>query len=303
MNSDDADPLADAVLAARLFVLAPRTFGGMVLRGSSPARDALVAALGEVIALRRLPGHVDDERLLGGIDLAASLSAGRPIRQRGLIEEAAGGALLAGMAERMDSAIAGRLVQALDDSRAALVLLDDATEPDEAPPVSLTERLAFACDLTHSREWRNVELAPAKGALAQVAPLDDDALRALAATATALGVDSLRPLIFAGEAARGLAALAGRDAASKADLTGAVRLVLAPRATQLPQQDAEAPPDDTPPPPPDGERDEQQDTQQQQQELDLSDILVEAAKAAIPADLLAQLAQGNAPRRSSSSGT
>lgn len=300
---DAADPLHDAVLAARLFVLAPRTFGGMTLRGGSPARDALVAALGEVVALRRLPGHVDDERLLGGIDLAASLSAGTPIRQTGLIDEAQGGALLAGMAERMDGSIAGRLVQALDDGRAALVLLDDASEQDETPPVSLTERLAFACDLTHSREWRAVEMDAARGSLAEVAPLNDEALRALAATAAALGVDSLRALIFTGEAARGLAALAGRDAASKADLTGAVRLVLAPRATQLPQQEDAAPPEEQPPPPPDGERDEQQDSQQQQQELDLSDILVEAAKAAIPADLLAQLAQGNAPRRSSNSGT
>lgn len=301
--TDAADPLHDAVLAARLFALSPRTFGGMVLRGGSPARDALVAGLGEVVALRRLPGHVDDEHLLGGIDLAASLSAGRSIRQRGLIDEATGGALLAGMAERMDTRTAGRLVQAVDDGKAALVLLDDASEADDAPPQSLTERLAFACDLTHSREWRAVELEAAKGTLAQVAPLDDDALRALAATAAALGVDSLRALIFAGEAARGLAALAGRDAATKADLTGAVRLVLAPRATQLPQQEDAAPPEDQPPPPPDGEQDEQQDSQQQQQELDLSDILVEAAKAAIPADLLAQLAQGNAPRRSSSSGT
>ena len=300
---DAADPLHDAVLAARLFTLAPRTFGGIILRGGSPARDALVAALDETIALRRMPGHVDDERLLGGIDLAASLSAGKPIRQRGLIQEAQTGALLAGMAERMDASIAGRLVQAMDDGKAALVLLDDAVEPDEAPPVSLTERLAFACDLTHSREWRGVELAPAKGALSQVAPLDDEALRALAATAEALGVESLRALIFAGEAARGLAALAGRDATNEADLSGAVRLVLAPRATQLPPQQDAAPPEDTPPPPPDGERDDQQDTEQQQQELDLSDILVEAAKAAIPADLLAQLAQGNAPRRSSSSGT
>ncbi len=298
-----ADALHDAVLAARLLALAPRTFGGMVLRGGSPARDALVAALGEVVALRRLPGHVDDERLLGGIDLAASLSAGKPIRQRGLIEEAAGGALIAGMAERIDSSIAGRLVQALDDGKAALVLLDDASEPDEAPPVSLTERLAFACDLSASREWRGVALAPAKGALAAVAPLDDDALRALAATAAALGVDSLRALIFAGEAARGLAALAGRSAASEADLSGAVRLVLAPRATQMPRQEDAAPPEDQPPPPPDGERDEQSDSEQQQQEPDLSDILVEAARAAIPADLLAQLAQGTAPRRSNGSGS
>jgi magnesium chelatase subunit D len=300
--NDTADPLDDAVLAARLFALAPATFKGMVLRGNSPAREALVAALGARVTLRRMPGHIDDERLLGGIDLAASLSAGRPIRQTGLIEEARGGALLAGMAERMDGSIAGRLAQALDEGQAALVLLDDATEPEEAPPASLTERLAFACDLSTSRRWQGVELAPATGTLTQVAPLDDDALRALAATADALGVESVRALIFAGEAARGLAALNGRDAAEKADLTGAVRLVLAPRATRLPPQEQDAPPEDQPPPP-EGERDDQSDSEQQQQELDLSDILVEAAKAAIPADLLAQLAQGKAPRRSSSSGT
>lgn len=299
-----ADPLADAVLAARLFALAPTLFKGMVLRGSSPAREALVAALGEALSLRRLPGHVDDERLLGGIDLAASLSAGRPIRQTGLIEEAAGGALIAGMAERMDASIAGRLAQALDEGTAALVLLDDATDPEEAPPASLTERLAFACDLSASRAWRGVELAPAAGRLADVAPLDNAALKALAATAHALGVDSIRALIFAGEAARTLAALEGRAAAEQGDLADAVRLVLAPRATRLPPQEQDAPPEEPPPPPPDGERDDPTDSdQQQQQDQDLSDLLVDAAKAAIPADLLAQLAQGKAPRRSASSGT
>lgn len=298
-----ADPLEDAVLAARLFALAPQVFKGMVLRGSSPAREALVAALGEALPLRRLPGHVDDERLLGGIDLAASLSAGRPVRQTGLIEEARGGALIAGMAERMDGSIAGRLAQALDEGAAALVLLDDATEPEEAPPASLTERLAFHCDLAASRRWQGVALAPPAGALADVAPLDDAALGALAATAEALGVESLRALIHASETARGLAALAGREEAAKADLAGAAALVLAPRATRLPPQEAEAPPPEEPPPPPDGERDDQSDSEQQQQEPDLSEILVEAAKAAIPAGLLESLAQGKAPRRAASSGT
>ncbi len=301
---DTADPLDDAVLAARLFALAPQVFKGMVLRGNSPAREALVTALGVGVTLRRMPGHVDDERLLGGIDLAASLSSGRPIRQTGLIEEARGGALLAAMAERLDGAIAGRLAQALDEGGAAVVLLDDATEPEEAPPQSLSERLAFACDLAASRRWQGVELVPAMGTLAHVAPLDDDALRALAATAEALGVDSVRALIFAGEAARGLAALEGRALTDRSDLASAVRLVLAPRATRLPPQEApDTPPDDQPPPPPDGERDDNSDGEQQQQEPDLSDLLVEAAKAAIPADLLASLAQGKAPRRSASSGT
>jgi magnesium chelatase subunit D len=298
-----ADPLEDAVLAARLFTLAPLVFKGMVLRGSSPAREALVAALGESVALRRMPGHVDDERLLGGIDLAASLAAGRPVRQTGLIEEAAGGALIAPMAERIDGSVAGRLAQALDEAGTALVLLDDAVEEDDAPPTSLTERLAFVCDLAASRRWQGVELAPALGTLADVAPLEDVQLRALAATAAAFGVDSIRALIFAGEAARGLAALDGRKAAGKADLTGAVGLVLAPRATRLPPEEADAPPEDQPPPPPDGERDDQSDSDQQQQDPDLSEMLVEAARAAIPAGLLEQLAQGKAPRRAQSSGT
>ncbi|MFN4019817.1 MAG: magnesium chelatase subunit D [Erythrobacter sp.] len=300
---DAADPLDEAVLAARLFLLAPRLFGGMVLRGSSPAREALVAALGEHIALRRVPGHIDDEGLLGGIDLAASLAAGAPVRQSGLIEQASGGALIAGMAERLDGGVAGRLAQALDEGNAALVLCDDATEPDEGPPASLRERLAFLCDLSQSRRWQEVELAPASGTLVAVAPLDMAAMTALATTADMLGVESLRALIFAGEAARALAALGGRSVADDSDLAGAVRLVIAPRATRLPPEDADQPPapQDEPPPPPDGTRDHQQDSEQQQP--DLSELLVEAAKAAIPADLLAQLAQGKAPRRSNTSGT
>ncbi|WP_066525095.1 magnesium chelatase subunit D [Erythrobacter sp. CCH5-A1] len=297
-----ADPLDDAVLAARLFLFAPAIFKGLTLRGSSPAREALVLALTEAMPLRRLPGHVDDERLLGGIDLAASLSAGRPVRQTGLIEEAQGGALIAGMAERMDASIAGRLAQALDEGGTALVLLDDAAEPEEAPPASLTERLAFLCDLSSSRRWQGVELAPPAGRLADVAPLAEDDLHALAATAESLGVESLRALIHAAEAARSLAALSGRTEAGKADLAGAVRLVLAPRATRLPPQDAEAPPPEEPPPP-DNQQDDQSDSDRQQPEPDLSEILVEAARASIPAGLLEQLAQGKAPRRTQSSGT
>jgi magnesium chelatase subunit D len=299
---DTADPFEDAVLAARLFALAPATFKGMTLRASSPAREALVVALAEALPLRRLPGHVDDERLLGGVDLAASLAAGRPVRQTGLIEEARGSALIAGMAERMDAAITGRLAQALDAGSSALVLLDDGLEADDAPPASLTERLAFLCDLTHSRQWQAVALEQAQGSLTGVVPLDDADLRALAATGEALGVTALRPLIFAAEAARGLAALEERAAADTADLAGAVRLVLAPRATRLPPQEAEAPPEAPPPPPPGSERDNPSE-RPQQQEPDLSDMLVEAARAAIPAGLLAQLAQGKAPRRAASSGT
>lgn len=312
-----ADPLADALIAARLFTLAPALFGGIVLRGSSPARDALVEALAGEIALRRMPGHVDDERLLGGIDIAASLAAGRPVVQKGLIEEAQGGALIVPMAERMDTSVAGRLVQALDEGKAALVLLDDSVEKDDAPPASLLERAAFRCDLAASRQWQGVELPAApEGGWGGAALLDERQLRALATTAALLGVDDVRALIFAEAAARGSALIAGRKVAEDADLAAAVRLVLAPRATRIPEieeppaeeepQPEEAPPDSGPEdqPPPDGDAaDAPEDPNRQPSEQELEELLVEAAKAAIPRDLLEQLAQGNAPRRGSSTGT
>ncbi len=296
------DPIEDALLAARLLTLSPATFGGIVLRGPGPAREALVYAIDAAIPTRKLPGHVDDERLLGGIDIAASLAAGRPVEQTGLLTEVADGLLLVPMAERMDDAIAGRLAQALDESALALVLLDDSAELEEAPPSALAERCAFRCDLTQSRAWQGIALTEAESvSQREVAPLNDDALNALASTAAALGVSGLRPLLFAGEAARAHAALQGRSVADETDLAAAVRLVLAPRATQLPPVEQE-PPDQPPEPPPENGED-RSDKDSTRSDKPLDDVLVEAAAAAIPADLLAELAKGNAPRRSSGSGS
>ncbi|MDJ0643228.1 MAG: magnesium chelatase subunit D [Erythrobacter sp.] len=296
------DPIEDALLAARLLTLSTETFGGLILRGAGPAREALVYAIDAAIPTRKLPGHVDDERLLGGIDIAASLAAGRPVEQTGLLAEAAGGVLLVPMAERLGDAMTGRLAQALDESALALVLLDDGIEPEDAPPHALAERCAFPCDLSHSRIWQDVELPrPGRSSLCEVAPLSDEALAALAGTAAALGVSSLRPLLFAGEAARAHAALHDRREAIEADLSAAVRLVLAPRATQLPP--IEEDPGDPPPEPPSDESGEPSEADERQSQKPLEDLLVEAAAAAIPADLLAELAKGNAPRRASGSGS
>ncbi|MEM9501073.1 MAG: magnesium chelatase subunit D [Pseudomonadota bacterium] len=304
MSADDAaDPLDDALLAARLLTLSPSTFGGIVLRGASPARDALVASLGETISVRRLPGHVDDERLLGGIDIAASLAAGRPVEQTGLLSEAEGGALLVPMAERMSEAIAGRLSQALDETRVALVLLDDGTEVEDKPPPALTERCAFLCDLIHSRKWERIKLPIASTTMpADVAPLSNDALTALAGTAAAFGIHSIRPLLFAGEAARAHSALNGRKETIEADLSAAVRLVFSPRATQMPPMEEEPPPEQPPEPQQKSDSDNS-DNNSNRSDQELDDVLVEAAAAAIPKDLLAQLAKGNAPRRAGGSGS
>lgn len=314
-DGPDPDPIRDALLAARLFASDPVTFGGLHLRGGSPARDRLVGALHDYLAqrmtCRRLPGHVEAERLDGGIDIAASLAAGRPVATEGLLAQAAGGVLIVPMAERLDERIAGRVAQALDEGQIALVLLDDGIEADDAPPASLTERMAFSCDLSSSRERGPVELERVAGATPFTTPLDDDSLRALATTASALGVESVRPLLFAGKAARAHAALNGRAEAGRSDLEAAARLVLAPRATQLPGM-GEPPEDEAPaeneqsPPPPENTQDpgeDESDDRNQSRDQSLDEQMVEAATAAIPADLLAQLAGGNAPRRSGGSGS
>ncbi|MCJ2074078.1 magnesium chelatase ATPase subunit D, partial [Methylobacterium sp. E-016] len=90
--------------------------------------------------------------LLGGLDLAATLSAGRPMAQAGLLAEADGGLVVVPMAERLSLGTAARLAAALDTgtitvardgfcetrpARFGLVLLDEGLD-DEAPPSALT---------------------------------------------------------------------------------------------------------------------------------------------------------------------
>jgi hypothetical protein len=78
------DPWADALAAAGLLAVDPAGLGGAIIRGfPGPARDswlgALKAALPADAPIRRAPSHIDDERLLGGLDLSATLAAGRPV--------------------------------------------------------------------------------------------------------------------------------------------------------------------------------------------------------------------------------
>ncbi|MBX7497073.1 magnesium chelatase subunit D [Qipengyuania sp. 6B39] len=278
-------------------MLAPDALGGLVLRGAGPARDALVERLKARLPVRRLPAHIDDERLLGGVDIAASLASGRTIRQTGLLEEARGGVLLVPMAERLLTAISGRLAQAMDGERGfGLVLLDDSVSGEEGPPPSLVERVAFHCDLSNVREIR---AAPKRKPvpIARVEPADGEALTALAATAELLGISSVRALLFALVAARAHAALQGRTNVEEQDLQIAAGLVLAPRATRLPPQEE-----------PEDQRDES--TQENSSEggagdsemRQAEDTVLEAALAAIPPDLLARLAEGAARRTARGSG-
>ena len=95
MTKQASPAASDATLAAALFAIDPVGTGGVVLRsGWGPARDdwfaRLQAMLPKAVPVRRVPPNVTDDRLLGGLDLAATLQAQRPIVERGLLAEADG---------------------------------------------------------------------------------------------------------------------------------------------------------------------------------------------------------------------
>lgn len=318
----------DPALLARLVAIDPFGLGGIALRGSAgAARDRWIAdlrsALGRDRAVRRVPSYVDESRLFGGLDLAATLAAGRPVTERGLLREADGGVLLLSMAERMPRLLAARLTAALDDGIDAdggrrpeigLVALDEGDGPDERPPAALLERLAF---------W--AELVPLRAPVAMTAPdspvaearrlypdvtVAPDVFAVLVETAAVLGIASLRAPILAVRTARALAALEGRLAVEDSDVALAARLVLAPRATRLPvAEDAADEPSDDPQPerrdsaPPEPTTADDDRSDPGTDEPALGDLVLAATTAAIPPGLLLQLqTAASLPSRGQASG-
>jgi magnesium chelatase subunit D len=311
----------DALAAAALFAIDPHAAGGVLLHGSpGPVRERWLEILTRLLPagspVRRIPAHVGDGRLLGGLDLAATLRAGRPIAERGLLAEGDGGVLVLPMAERASPGTAVRIGQALDHgeialerdgltlrwpARFGLVALDESHEGEEiAPPRALLDRLAFrvavegvplreVVDSELSRE----EVAAARDRSSRVS-VTDDVIEALAASAEALGIASLRGLLFATRVARSAAALGGRRRVEEEDAALAARLIFSWRAMRLPRPDENADPD--PPPIPRNAAPEEAGDPPAQETLPLEDLLLEAARAAIPPGLLAQLRAGVRPR-------
>lgn len=314
-------PWQDAVTAAALLAVDPLGCGGACVRaGYGPVRTRWLALLRGLLPdgtpWRKVPLNIADTRLLGGLDLAATLEAGRPVAEQGLVSEASGGILLVPMAERVPAGLAGRLALALDTGMIALLALDEGAAEDERAPLGLLERLVFHVKLSEvgAREpdgdWPTPEQVTAARARLPAVRAGDDTVAALCNTAVALGVESVRAPLLALRAARAAAALAGRDEIAAEDAILACRLVLAPRATTLPIQDAPPNPPDTAPeaasadqPKPDSSANDGDDDDAAPGAL--SDVLLQAAAAAIPAGLLAMLqvrAQRQSPRTTGVSG-
>ena len=278
----------DAATIAALFAVDPVGLGGVAVR--APAcdnRDQWLALLKSLLPaqtpLRRVPLNINDTALLGGLDLGATLQAGKPMALQGLLSQADGGVLVLAMAERMSLSSAARFGHVLDTgvvalqrdgldtsakAKLGLVALDEGASDDEQMPAGLADRLAFRLLMgaqdagEEGPEWTAQEVLSARQRLPRVT-MDDEAVQALCAAALALGIDSLRASVFAVRVARAAAALAGSDTVEEEHTGVAARLVLAPRASRLPP--APEPENETPDSPEDTEQQSEQSTSEPQE--------------------------------------
>ncbi len=347
-----ADPTSDevqdslwqqAVQVAVLLAIDPGALGGVRIRASAgPVRDAWLNLLRSLMSPSRwvrMPVSITDERLLGGLDLSATLATGRPVLQHGLLVDADGGTLILAMAERLPTSTAARLTQVMDEGAVvlerdglaerratcfAVVALDEGLSEEESLSPALRDRLAFELDLraisprrvneTDMQQMIAGSLEDIIGARARLADIElpDPVVSVLCGTALALGVDSMRASLMALSVARASAALDGNENATDDDARIAATLVLAPRATRMPPAPEPEAPDEAQAqqeqeqediPPPDAD-DDQQDHDAPPpdpgENKPMEDRVLDAAKAAIPAGLLSQLLAGSLQQRASS---
>ncbi|MCS6846466.1 MAG: VWA domain-containing protein [Anaerolineae bacterium] len=360
--------------------------------GKSTLARAFAALLPEDAPFVELPVNVTEDRLLGGLDLEATLATGVRVIERGLLARAHGGVLYVDGLNLLDNSIMAHLMEAMANGAvrvereglsavhpARFVLVGTYDPSDGEVPRGLLDRIGLIVPFApqtdaHSRaevvrrnqprrrgeaervsysgcmcqqEQRHMlgrarslqraiadassarngvralprdifdpirecaspstsphlcgevmddetqmlraMIADARTRLPQV-HIQDEQVQALIQTALSLGVEGNRADVFAVQAALAKAALDGRESVDDDDLRLAVRLVLLPRATRLPDADErrETKGEETRGQVDRGnleDRDESNATVEPQNER-LEELLLSAAEAELPKDVL-----------------
>ncbi|MCM0028530.1 MAG: magnesium chelatase subunit D [Polynucleobacter sp.] len=327
----------DVQTTAALLAIDPHGLGGICVKSQfGPIRDAWFAFLQTQIApsahFQKIPLQIQDEQLLGGLDLEATLSYGKPIYSSGLLAKSHGGFIVLPMAERVSSHTIAHILQVVDRGAVrhpqqtaeltpcafGMIAFDEGIAPDESIHPRLAEHMAFEVrldqlsqnDCTDSLEITPAVIAEARQRLPEI-ECDTRFIESLMQSAAAFGVDSIRAGLFAVRAAKALAALRNQDAVTEDEVVDAARLVLSHRATRMPSSREEFESDE-----PDADPDSAEDEESQVQDDpnqdtgidtdanqpkenkeepsadDLEELLIEAIRAGIPPNALAQLTAG-----------
>lgn len=310
-ESDAARARAAAALC--VLAVAGHRIGGIVLRDSAAGAQQWITALRvrlpQEMRVVRLPSSATDDRIFGGLDLAATIALGVPVAERGVLADAHNGVVIIPLIERMPVATQARLGVVLDtgvatvlrdgvcaefEAEFTLIAIDESEEEVWGVAAPLRDRLALVLDgdvrVDEAMLPDTMVVASARAQIGKVLA-SDDVMIGIGTLCVAFGIASERAARHALWTARALAALDARDTVEEADVALAAQLVLAPRATRIPApppdeqpDEQEAPPEPLPPEamssgqPPDSP-----------DESPMEDRLVDAVTAAIPPELLAEL--------------
>ena len=310
---DVAAVRARAAAALCVVAIAGHRIGGIVLRDSSAGAQQWIAALRArlpaEVRVCRLPSSATDDRIFGGLDLAATIALGSPVAERGVVADAHGGVVIVPLIERMPVATQARLGTVLDsgiatvqrdgvradfDAEFTLIAIDESEEDVWGVAAPLRDRLALVLDgdvrVDESTLPDGIVIASARASIESV-HASDEVMIGVGTLCVAFGIATERAARQALWTARALAALDARMDVTEEDLTLAAQLVLAPRATRIPTPPPEEPPEEeaAPPEPSPPEATASETPPEPPDDQPMEDRLVDAVTAAIPPELLAEL--------------
>ncbi|UWX58327.1 magnesium chelatase ATPase subunit D [Chlorobaculum sp. MV4-Y] len=333
----------DLAKQALMLLAVDPSLGGVVIpstvgSGKSTLARAFADILPEGTPFVELPLNVTEDRLIGGVDLEATLASGQRVVQHGVLSKAHKGVLYVDSLSLLDSSAVSHIMDAM--SRGAVIvereglsevhpadfMLVGTYDPSDGEVrMGLLDRIGIIVPFTPVNDYRarkqivNIvmgtrdeedtqdELRMLRGLIDAAreqlhkVSMTNEQIKGLIQTAISLGVEGNRVDIFAIRAAIANAALNQRTEVDDEDLKLAMKLVLVPRATRMPEREPnpEEMAQDEPPPQEEQPQDETEDqnappdqtdsdAEEEQEETPdmIEELMMDAVETELPDNIL-----------------
>ena len=331
----------DLAKQALMLLAIDPSLGGVVIpaavgSGKSTLARAFQDILPEETPFVELPLNVTEDRLIGGVDLEATLVKGARVVQHGVLSKAHEGVLYVDSLSLLDSSAVSHVMDAmsrgevlveregLSEVHPSKFMIVGTYDPSDGEVrMGLLDRVGLIVPFTTQNDFRarkqilqcNIgqtdaedtqdELRMLKGILDAARKLlpqvsmTKEQMQGLIQSAISLGVEGNRVDIFVVRAALASAALAQRTDVDEEDMKLAVKLVLVPRATCMPQREEEVeeqmpPEEEMPPEEPEAEDEEappdnsDPDAEEEDEETPdmIEELMMDAIETELPENLM-----------------
>lgn len=331
----------DLAKQALMLLAVDPSLGGVVIpsavgSGKSTLARAFADILPDGTPFVELPLNVTEDRLIGGVDLEATLATGLRVVQHGVLSKADKGVLYVDSLSLLDSSAVSHIMDAMS-RRAVIVEREGLSEvhpadfmlvgtydpSDGEVRMGLLDRIGIIVPFTAQNDFRarkqivNIvmgqrdsedtedELRMLRGLIEAAreqlpkVSITVEQMKGMIQAAISLGVEGNRVDIFTIRAALANAALSQRTEVDDEDLKLAMKLVLVPRATRMPEREAadeEMPPQEEPPAQEEPEAEDEEapadtpdaDAEEEQEETPdmIEELMMDAIETELPDNIL-----------------